>query len=223
MLAIDWGQKNTTIISVIILYAVRILLQLKKKSLTKIQTAANTASLFQCLALSWSHNTFFWLFDCLGLFTSDVALFVLSVLKDSQRFSSAWRYASLRRLILQTKLNGFPLEGLWLIPDAYSILCGHCSRKFPPDRTKRTRKPNTFIWDSVQGGLWLIHFAYLVQQLSQQTSFVIVKAFRQWRLKHEWCFTKKPCTRKCKRKQDRLLTSYRKVSNKDQLDNLNGN
>lgn len=110
-------------------------------------------SCFIVWSQKWPNKTFFFFDNCLGFFTSSVCLLVLPVLTDSRGCSSAWRYASLRRLILQPRLNGFPLEGLWLIRVAYSILCGHCSRKVPPYRTTRTIKPNTLVWDIVQRGL----------------------------------------------------------------------
>lgn len=127
-----------------------------------------------------------WLFSSFHL---ECRLLVLPVLKNSQRFSSAWRYASLRRLILQTKLNGFPLEGLWLIPDAYSILCGHCSRKFPPDRTKRTTKA-TLLYEIVS--------SIPCAQIFKAVKFVTVMAFMQWGVNHWRCLTKKPYTGKTK-------------------------
>lgn len=86
----------------------------------------------------------------------DYCLLVVPAMKDSCRVSSAWRSALLSGLILQTKLNGFPLEGLWLIPDAYSIPCGHCSRKFPPNRTKSTTKPNMYAIVSTEDGRFYI-------------------------------------------------------------------
>lgn len=107
----------------------------------------NTSTISLCLVSRWTNKTFF--FDRSGLFTLNVACLSSLLLKDIQGFSSAWRYASLRRLILQTEPNGFPLEGLWLIPDAYSILCGHCSRKFSPDRTKKDNKTKHFLCEIV--------------------------------------------------------------------------
>lgn len=43
-------------------------------------------------------------------------------LKDGRGFGPAWRHAPLHRLTPHSQLNGFPLQGPWLIPDAYSIL-----------------------------------------------------------------------------------------------------
>lgn len=72
-----------------------------------------------------------------------------------------WRYAPLRSLILQTRLNGFPLEGLWLIPDAYSIPCGHCSRKFPLDRANE-QQSQTSMYETETTKVRALYFELLL-------------------------------------------------------------
>lgn len=157
----DDSVRGDTVVSALTSDCIRIHWLQKNSLLGTHSTEKTIIYYFLCLLAKWLKNSFF----CSSSFSFhlECCLLVLPLLKDRQGFSSAWRHASMRRLILQTKLNGFPLEGLWLIPDAYSILCGHCSRKFPPRRQnkKGQQKWNMLVWDGVQRGLcldlWVTH------------------------------------------------------------------